>query len=72
MKMGKKDPRSSMSKSSKGKSPINKGGKNPLKSASPYEVPGVGEGCPPKGLSQKAAPEADRVADESDTDPTED
>ena len=72
MKMGKKDPRSSMSKSTQGKSPINKGGRNPLKSASPYEVPGVGEDCQPKGPSLKEAPEADPVADESDDDATED
>lgn len=56
MKMGKKDPRCSMSKSTKGKSPINKGGRNPLKLASPYEVPGVGECNPPKGPSLKEAP----------------
>jgi len=69
MKMGKKDPRSSMSKSVKGSSPINKGnkgGKNPFKSASPYETPGVGEACPPKGPSLKDAPGADPVADEQD------
>ena len=66
MKMGKNDPRSSMSRSVKGKSPLNKGGKNPFKSASPYETPGVGECCPPKGPSLKQAPESDPVADESD------
>lgn len=65
MKMGKKDPRSSMSRSVKGQ-PLNKGGRNPIKSASPYETPGVGECCPPKGPSLKQAPEADPVADESD------
>jgi|HubBroStandDraft_5_1064220.scaffolds.fasta_scaffold409613_1 hypothetical protein len=68
MKMGKKDPRSSMSKSVKGSSPLNKGGKNPFKSASPYETPGVGESCPPKGPSLKQAPDADPVADSSDED----
>ena len=66
MKMGKKDPRSSMSKSVKGSSPLNKGGTNPFKSASPYETPGVGEACPPKGPSLKQGPDADPVADESD------
>jgi len=65
MKMGKNDPRSSMSPSTKGK-PQNKGGKNPFKSASPYETPGVGEGCPPKGPSLKQAASADPVADDSD------
>lgn len=68
MKMGKKDPRDSMSKSVKGKSPINQGGKNPFKAASPYETPGVGECYPPKGPSLKPAPDADPVADESDSD----
>ena len=68
MKMGKKDPRSSMSRSVKGSSPINKGGKNPFKSASPYETSGVGECSPPKGPSLKQAPEADPVADSSDED----
>lgn len=66
MKMGKNDPRSSMSKSVKGTSPINKGGKNPFKSASPYETPGVGECCPPQGPSQKKAPAPEPVADEPD------
>lgn len=65
MKMGKKDPRDSMSKSVKGKAP-NKGGRNPFKSASPYETAGVGECRPPKGPSLKQAPDADPVADESD------
>jgi len=65
MKMGKKDPRASMSKSVKGKSPINKTGRNPIKSAGPYEVPGVGESCAPKGPSlKKAVPDSDPVADE--------
>lgn len=71
MKMGKKDPRASMSKSVKGKSPTQQGGKNPFKSASPYETPGVGECRPPKGPSLKDAPAEDPVADsssESDTD----
>lgn len=72
MKMGKNDPRSSMSRSTKGKPPFNKGGKNPFKAASPYEVPGVGECCPPKGPSQKQAPAAEPVADESGRDATED
>ena len=88
MKMGKKDPRSSMSKSVKGTPPTNKAGKNPFKSASPYETPGVGE-CSatapcvalppasmqsrsPKGPSLKDAPEQDPVADETGTDATED
>jgi len=62
MKMGKSDPRASMSKSTKGKSPINPAGRNPVKSASPYETPGVGERCPPKGTSLKKVPAADPVA----------
>lgn len=66
MKMGRKDPRASMSKSAKAKSPINPAGRNPIKSASPYETPGVGEGCAPARASQKAAPDADPVADDSD------
>ena len=66
MKMGKNDPRSSMSRSVKGSSPLNKGGRNPFKSASPYETPGVGEGCQPKGPSLKKVPDAERVADESE------
>ncbi len=65
MKMGKKDPRSSMSKSVKGKSPTNKGGKNPFTSASPYETPAVGECNPPKGPSLNQAPEEDPVVDSS-------
>jgi len=68
MKMGRKDPRNSMSRSVKGKSPLNKGGKNPFKSAAPYETPGVGECCPPKGPSLKDAPAADPVSDESSSD----
>lgn len=68
MKMGKKDPRASMSKSAKGKSPINPTGRNPIKSASPYETPGVGECCPPKGPSLKQAPSADPVADQGSGD----
>ncbi len=63
MKMGRNDPRSSMSKSVKGKSPINRGSRNPIKSPSPYETPGVGECCPPKGSSLKAAPGSEPVAD---------
>lgn len=66
MKMGRKDPRASMSKSTKGKSPINGAGRNPIKSASPYETPGVGECCPPKGPSLKQAPAAEPVADSDD------
>jgi len=62
MKMGKNDPRASMSKSTKGKSPINPTGRNPIKSAGPYETPGVGECCAPKGPSLKKAPAADPVA----------
>ena len=65
MKMGKKDPRASMSKSVKAKSPINPTGRNPIKSAGPYEVPGVGESCAPKGPSLNQAPESDPVSDES-------
>jgi hypothetical protein len=67
MKMGKKDPRASMSKSVKAKSPINPTGRNPIKSASPYETPGVGEGCAPASSSRKAVPAADPVADDADT-----
>lgn len=67
MKMGKKDPRASMSKSAKGKSPINPTGRNPIKSAGPYETPGVGEGCPPKG-SRTSAPEVDPVTDDTGAD----
>jgi hypothetical protein len=66
MKMGRKDPRASMSKSVKAKSPINPTGRNPIKSASPYETPSVGEGCAPVHASRKAAPETDPVADSSD------
>lgn len=66
MKMGRKDPRSSMSKSVKGSSPLNQGGRNPFKSAGPYETPGVGEGCPPKGPSLKSGPAAETVEDASD------
>jgi|GEM_PF-6989576 len=68
MKMGRKDPRSSMSKSVKAKSPINPTGRNPIKSASPYETPGVGEGCSPARARQKAAPDVDSVVDDNDTD----
>lgn len=69
MKMGKNDPRASMSKSTKGKSPINPTGRNPIKAASPAETPGVGEDCAPNGPSlKKAAPMADPVAnDDSDS-----
>ena len=66
MKVGRKDPRASMSKSVKGKSPINPTGRNPIKAASPYETPGVGENCPPKGPSLKKAPDADPVANDGD------
>jgi hypothetical protein len=72
MKMGKKDPRASMSKSAKGSSPINPTGRNPIKSASPYETPGVGEGCAPKGAGLKKAPTVDPVADDTDADGGED
>ena len=71
MKMRKKDPRSSMSKSVKGTPPTNKAGKNPFKSASPYETPGVGECNPPKGPSLKSAPESDPVADDPDNEELE-
>lgn len=65
MKMGKNDPRASMSKSSRGKSPINPTGRNPIKSAGPYETPGVGECCPPKGSSlRKTATQPDPVAND--------
>ena len=62
MKMGKDDPRNSLSKSVKGKSPTGQGGKNPFKSAGPYETPGVGECCAP---SRKKIAVADPVADKS-------
>ena len=65
MKMGRKDPRASMSKSTKGKSPINATGRNPIKSASPYETPGVGECCPPKGPGLKSAPAPEPVVDDA-------
>lgn len=65
MKMGRNDPRASMSRSVKGKSPINPTGRNPIKSAGPYETLGVGECCPPKGPSlKKAAPQPDPVAED--------
>ena len=63
MKMGKNDPRSSLSKSVKGKSPTGQGGKNPFKSVSPYETPGAGEGRSPNGGS-RCAPKADPVAND--------
>ena len=66
MKMGRKDPRASMSKSVKAKSPVNPTGRNPIKSASPYETPGVGEGCAPARASRKVAPATDPVVDSSD------
>lgn len=72
MKMGRKDPRASMSKSVKAKSPTNPTGRNPIKSASPYETPAVGEDCSPVRTSQKAAPAADPVVDDTDTDDGED
>jgi hypothetical protein len=65
MKMGRNDPRASMSKSVKGKSPINPTGRNPIKAASPYETPGVGECCAPTGSSGKPALDADPVVDSS-------
>jgi hypothetical protein len=71
MKMGRKDPRASMSKSVKAKSPINPRGRNPIKSASPYETPGVGEDCSPSRTSQKAAPTPDPVADDDSQDGSE-
>jgi hypothetical protein len=61
-----------MSKSVKAKSPINPTGRNPIKSASPYETPGVGEGCAPVRTSQTAAPAVDPVADDTDSDDGED
>jgi len=64
MKMGRKDPRSSMSKSVKGGSPLNQGGRNPFKSAGPYETPGVGEDCAPKGPSLKPAPAVEPITDD--------
>jgi hypothetical protein len=72
MKMGKKDPRASMGKSVKAKSPINPTGRNPIKSASPYETPGVGECRAPARVSRKAAPTADPVADDDSSDDSED
>ncbi|HEY3644589.1 MAG TPA: hypothetical protein VGM16_04555 [Gammaproteobacteria bacterium] len=67
MKMGKNDPRASMGKSVKGKSPINPTGRNPIKAASPYETPGVGEYCPPqRPRLKKAAPAADPIANDGD------
>jgi hypothetical protein len=65
MKMGRKDPRSSLSKSVKGESPTGQGGKNPIKSAGPYETPGVGECCAPKRARLDKAPARDPVADKS-------
>lgn len=53
-----------MSKSAKGKSPINPTGRNPIKSASPYETRGVGEDYSPKGPSLKASPAPEPVADD--------
>lgn len=65
MKMGKNDPRSSMSKSVKGKSPLHPTGRNPIKSASPYETPGVGECCAPKRPSTPSAtPKPDPIAED--------
>src|SRR5438105_4859635 len=64
MKMGKNDPRSSMSKSVKGRSPLNPTGRNPIKSASPGETSGVGECCAPSG-KKKDAPETDPVVNKS-------
>ena len=65
MKMGKKDPRSSMSKSTKGKPLGGQSGKNPIKSTSPYEVAGVGEGSAAKGRGTRKAPDAEPIADKS-------
>jgi hypothetical protein len=55
-----------MSKSAKGSSPINPTGRNPIKSASPYETPGVGEGCAPKGAGLKKVSVPDPVANDGD------
>lgn len=68
MKMGRKDPRASMSKSVRAKSSINPTGRNPIKSASPYETPGVGEDCSPARGSRKTAPAPDPVADDGSDD----
>ncbi len=64
MKMGKKDPRASMSKSVKGHPLRGTGGRNPIKSAAPAETPGVGECCAPADKSGRQAPTPDAVADE--------
>ena len=64
MKMSKKDPRASMSKSVKGKSPRGQSGRNPITSASPAETPGVGECCAPAAASVRSAPIPDAVTDD--------
>jgi hypothetical protein len=66
MKMGKDDPRTSMSKSVRAKSPVNPVGRNPIKSAGPYETSGVGECCAPG--RKKAAPDVDPVQDKNSGD----
>ncbi len=48
-----------MSKSVKAKSPINPTGRNPIKSASPYEITGVGEGSDIRSVAPKADPITD-------------
>lgn len=63
MKMGRKDPRASMSRSTRGQSPINPAGRNPVKSASPYETCGVGEDTTPR--MRKSAPKPDPIAEDS-------
>ncbi|HEX2667513.1 MAG TPA: hypothetical protein VHP13_03980 [Gammaproteobacteria bacterium] len=63
MKMGKNDPRSSMSKSVKGKLPVNVTGRNPIRSASPAETACVGEYCQSKEPSLKQALAKDPVSD---------
>ena len=61
MKMGKSDPRSSMSKSVKSKSPRGQGGGNPIKAASPGETAALGHGV----TAKRSAPAAtDAVIDE--------
>ena len=48
MKIGRNDPRASMGKSTRGKSPMIATRRNPIKAASPYETTGVGECRAPK------------------------
>ena len=61
MKMGKKEPISSMSKSVKGQPLRNPGGWNPIKPASLAETPSVGHGVEVKRVTP---PATDAVADE--------